>query len=150
MSYNAPSYGGYDRQKADTQYKYSQDSTTNAYGRFISQQRGQRQLGDMYRNYQRQTPQFRAGMANRGLGAGGMTSGGAMRQAMGRYVGDFARDYGRAGQDLTQSLQQYDLSQANLDAWRDQSLAAIEAQKQRDIANEAAQLEYLKQIVGGL
>ena len=149
MAYNAPNYGGYDRQKADTQYKYSQDSTTNAYGRFLGQQRGNRGLSDSYRNYQRQTPKFRAGLAQRGV-AGPGVGGGVQRQAMDRYVGDFARDYGRQQQDYTQEMQQFDLSQANLDNWRDQSMAAIEAEKQREIAQSAQQLEYLRQIVGGL
>ena len=149
MAYNAPNYGGYDRQKADTQYKYSQDSTTNAYGRFLGQQRGNRGLSDSYRNYQRQTPKFRAGLAQRGV-AGPGVGGGVQRQAMDRYVGDFARDYGRQQQDYTQEMQQFDLSQANLDSWRDQSMAAIEAEKQREIAQSAQQLEYLRQIVGGL
>ena len=149
MAYQAPDYGGYDRQKADTQYKYSQDSTTNAYGRFLSQQRGNRGLSDSYRGYQRQTPKFRSGMAQRGI-AGPGVGGGVQRQAMDRYVGDFARDYGRQQQDLTQNMQQYDLSQANLDNWRNQSMAAIEADKQREIAQSAEQLEYLRQIVGGL
>lgn len=150
MGYNAPNYGGYARSKADTQYKYSNDSINNAYGRFISQQRGERNLGDMYRGYERATPSFKSGLASRGLGAGGMTSGGAQRQAMDRFVGDFSRDYGRAQQDLTQTLQQFDLNQANLDSWREQQIAAIEAQKQTDIAKEAAQLQWLKQMVGGL
>jgi len=149
MAYDAPDYGGYDRQKADTQYKYSQDSVSNAYGRFLGQQRGNRNLSDSYRNYQRGTPKFRSGLAQRGV-AGPGVGGGLQQQAMDRYVGDFARDYGRQQQDLTQQNQQFDLSQANLDNWRSQSMAAIEADKQRSIANDAAQMEYLRQLVGGL
>ena len=149
MAYEPPDYGGYDRQKADTQYKYSSDSTQNAYGRFLGQQRGERNLGDTYRNYQRQTPQFQAGLAQRGV-AGPGVGGGVMNQAMSRYVGDFARGFGRQQQDLTQELQGYDMNQLNLDQWREQSLAGIEADKARSIANDAQQLEYLRQLVGGL
>lgn len=149
MSYDPPSYGGYNRQKADTQYKYSKDSTTNAYGRFISQQRGNRQLGDAYRGYSRQMPKQQAGLAQRGV-AGPGVGGGVMNQAMDRYVGDFARNYGRQQQDNTMELQQYDMNQANLDQWRNQSLAGIEADKQRSIAMDAQQLEYLRNLVGGL
>jgi hypothetical protein len=148
MAYDPPDYGGYDRQKADTQYKYSSDSTTNAYGRFLSQQRGERNLGDKYRAYGRNMPKQQAGLAQRGI-AGPGVGGGAMQQSMGRFVGDFARDYGRTQQDNTEQLQNFDMNQANLDQWRESSMAGIEADKQRAIALDAQQLEYLRQLVGG-
>lgn len=149
MAYQPPAYGDYERQKADVNYKYGTDSTTNAYGRFISQQRGERGLGDSYRGYQRQFPRQTASFGQRGLSGSGVSSG-VMRNSMNNFVGDFARDYGRQQQDLTQNLQQFDLGQVNLDAWRQQQMQAIEAQKQRDIANDASQLEYLRAMVGGL
>lgn len=144
-----PNYGGYARQKADTQYKYSQEAATNAYGRFLSQQRGTRNLGDMSRNYQRQFPKQTAGYARRGIAGPGVKSG-LMQQSMNNYVGDYNRQYGRAQQDLSSELQGFDLSQANLDSWRQRSLADIEAEKQRAIANDAAQIDYLRQTLGGL
>lgn len=147
--YQAPAYGDYERQKADTQYKYSNDSIANAYGRFISQQRGERNLGDLYRGYQREFPGYTSSFGRRGLAGGGVQSG-VMRNSMNNYIGDFARNYGRTQQDLTQQLQGYDLNQSNLDAWREQALAGIEADKQRAIANDAGALEYLRAIVGGL
>ena len=149
MAYETPAYGNYERQKADVNYKYGTEATTNAYGRFISQQRGQRNLGDSYRGYQRQFPQQTAQFGRRGLSGPGVSSG-VMKNSMNNFVGDFARNYGRQQQDMTQNLQQFDLGQVNLDAWRQQQMAAIEAQKQRDIANDASQLEYLRSIVGGL
>lgn len=147
--YQAPDYGGYERQKADTQYKYSNDAVTNAYGRFISQQRGERGLGDSFRGYQRQFPRQTAQFGQRGLSGSGVQSG-VMRNSMNNFMGDFARNYGRQQQDLTQELQGYDLNQANLDSWREQAMAGIEADKQRAIANDAGALEYLRAIVGGL
>lgn len=149
MAYTPPDYGGYERQKADVNYKYSNDSITNAYSRFISQQRGERGLGDNYRNFQRSFPRYTAQFGRRGLAGPGVESG-VMRNSMNNYLGDFARDQGRMQQDLTQGLQSFDLNQVNLDAWRQQSLQGIEADKQRAIANDAAQLDYLRQIVGGL
>lgn len=149
MPYSAPDYGGYERQTADVNYKYGQDSITNAYGRFISQQRGSRSLGDLSRQFGREMPGYTSSFSQRGLAGGGINSG-AMRQSMNNYVGDYARNYGRAQQDMTQELQQYDLSQANLDEYRQQSLAGIQAQKARDIADTAAALENIRAIVGGL
>ncbi len=149
MAYNPPDYGGYERQKADVDYQYGSDSATNAYGRFLSQQRGRRSLGDMSRSFGRQTPKQVSSFGQRGLSGGGITSG-AMNQSMRNYVGDYARQYGRQQQDNTMELQQYDLNQANMDAWRQQSLAGIEAQKANDIAAAAENLEYLRELVGGL
>lgn len=147
--YTPPDYGGYERQKAQTQYKYSNDAVTNAYGRFISQQRGERGLGDSFRGYQRSFPRQTAQFGQRGLSGSGVQSG-VMANSMNNYIGDFARNYGRQQQDLTQELQGYDLNQSNMDAWREQAMAGIEADKQRAIANDAGALEYLRAIVGGL
>lgn len=147
--YTPPAYGDYERQKADTQYKYSNDAVTNAYGRFISQQRGERGLGDSFRGYQRQFPKQTSSFGQRGLSGSGIQSG-VMQNSMNNYIGDFARNYGRQQQDLTQELQGHDLNQSNMDAWREQAMAGIEADKQRAIANDAGALEYLRAIVGGL
>ena len=149
MPYNPPAYGNYERQKADTEYKYSSDSVANSFGRFISQQRGQRDMGDMSRSFGRQMPQYKASFGQRGLSGGGIKSG-AMQQSMQNYVGDYSQQYGRQQQDLTSQLQGYDFNQQNMDAWRQQSLAGIESQKANDIAGAAQNLEYLRELVGGL
>ena len=149
MAYQAPDYGSYERQNGAVDYKYGTDSATNAYGRFISQQRGSRQLGDMTKGFQRRTPIYKSQFGQRGIGGGGVSSG-VMKQSMQNYLGDYGTDYGRAQQDITQGLQQYDLNQDNLNAWRQQQNAEIEAQKAQAIAADAAQLDWLRQMVGGL
>ena len=142
-------YGGYERQKGDIDYKYTQDAATNAYGRFISQQRGERSLGDMNRSFKRSFPNFQANFNQRGLSQPGVRSGTA-QQAMNRYMGDFGREYGRAQQDITQGLQQYDLNQSNLDAWRSQALTDLETDKANEIARAAENLQWLRDTLGGL
>ena len=149
MAYEPPDYGGYERQTADVNYKYGQDSITNAYGRFISQQRGSRNLGDLSRNFGRAMPGQQASFGQRGLAGGGIKSG-AYQNSMNRFTGDYARNYLRSQQDTTQELQGYDMNQANMEEWRQQSLAGIQAQKAREIANTASSLEAIRQIVGGL
>jgi len=141
--------GGYELSKRDIEYDYGQQSTQNAYGRFLSQQRGSRQLGDMSRNFGQSYAPYKAQFGNRGLAGPGVNSG-VQRQAMSNFAGNYLRDYGRSQQDLTQQLQQFDLNQNNLTAFRQQSLADIEAQKAQQIANDAAALDYLRQLVGGL
>src|SRR5262245_21468276 len=144
--YNA---GAYERQKRDIEYDYSTQAATNAYGRFLSQQRGERTLGDLRRGFQREIPSYRATFGQRGLAGPGIQSG-VQRQSMANYVGDYMRQYGQTAQDLTQQLQQFDLTEQQLGAFRQQSLADLEAQKAEQIANDAQAIEYLRQLVGGL
>lgn len=141
--------GAYQRRKRDIEYDYGNQSATNAYGRFLAQQRGERGLGDMSRGFQRQYPTYKAQFGQRGLAGPGINSG-VQRQAMSNYVGDYMRNYGWAQQDLTQQLQQYDMNQNNLNAFHQQQLADLEAQKAQQIANDAQALEYLRSLVGGL
>jgi hypothetical protein len=144
--YNA---GDYERQKTNIEYDYGQQAATNAYGRFLSQQRGERGLGDMTRQFGQGYAPYKAQFGQRGLAGGGVQSG-VQHQAMQNYAGDYIRNYGYGAQDLTQQLQQYDLNQNNLDAFHQQSLGDIEAQKAQSIANDAQAIEYLRQLVGGL
>jgi hypothetical protein len=72
-----------------------------------------------------------------------------MQRSMQNYVGDYYRDYARAGQDQTQGLQQFDLEQNRMDAWRTGSLADLELQRTQEIANAAQNLEALRAYFGG-
>lgn len=139
----------WDRQRSDISYRYNTDAAANAYGRFLSQQRGERQLGDMSRAFGRETPRYTASFGQRGLSGGGINSG-AMHHSMRNYIGDYGRDYGRTQQAMTQELQQFDKQQADLDAWRQKSLADIQRAQAQETANIAAQLEYLRELAGGL
>ena len=141
--------GAYERQKRDVDYDYGTQTATNAYGRFLSQQRGERGLGDMTRQFQNSYAPYKAQYGQRGLAGAGINSG-VQQQAMRNYTGDYIRNYGWQAQDLTQELQQFDLNQDNLNAFHQQSLADIEAQKAQQIANDAQAIEYLRQLVGGL
>lgn len=144
--YNA---GAYERSKRDIEYDYGNQTASNAYGRFLSQQRGERSLGDMTRNFQQGYSPYKAQFGRRGLAGAGINSG-VQQQAMSDYLGNYGREYMRGQQDLTQGLQQYDMNQTNLDAFKQQQLADLEAQKSQSIANDAATLEWLRQLVGGL
>ena len=147
--YGVPDSGAYEQQSADLGYRYNTDRATNAYGRFLSQQRGERSLGSMSRNFSRGLPNYKAGFGQRGLSGPGIRSG-SMQRSMGNYLGDYARDYGQAQQDVQQEAQNYDLQAAQLDAYYNNSLAAIEQQKQNDIANAALAIEALRPYLGGI
>jgi hypothetical protein len=145
----ATDYGGYERQVGDVNYRYGTEASTNAYSRFLSQQRGERNLGDMSQQFGRSYPGYKSQFAQRGLGQPGVRSG-SMQQSMNRYVGDYAQQYQRAQQDQTLEGQQYDMQQRNLDQWRQQALQDIETQKANDIAQAAQNLEYWKKALGGI
>lgn len=145
-SYNS---GAYERQKNQVEYDYGNQVATNAYGRFLGQQRGSRQLGDMTQNFQRSYPGYRAQFGQRGMAGPGIRSG-VQHQAMSNYLGDYAQQYGRAQQDITQEQQQFDLNDQRFGAFRQQALNDIEAEKAAQIANDAQAIEYLRQLVGGI
>jgi hypothetical protein len=147
--YGVPDSGAYEQQASDLQYRYNTDRAQNAYGRFLSQQRGERSLGGMQRSFNRALPGYKANFAQRGLSGPGVRSG-SMRRSMGNYLGDYARDYGAAQQDIQQEAQNYDLQGAQLDAYYNNSLAALEQQKQNEIANAAMAIEALRPYLGGV
>lgn len=149
MDPSAPNYGGYERQRGDVEYKYTTDSTTNAYGRFLGQQRYERQTADANRAYGRAYPGYKANFGQRGLSGGGVKSG-AMRHSMNNFVGDYQREYQRAAQDQTLANQQFDLNQANLDQYRQQALQGIETDKANEIAMAAQNLQQLRDLLGSL
>jgi hypothetical protein len=65
----------------------------------------------------------------------------AATNAYGRFLGQ---------QHMTQEAQQYDLKQQQSDAFRQQSLMELEMEKARQIAEDAASLQALRSMYGGL
>jgi|SRR6478609_931959 len=139
---------GYAQAASDVQYRYNTDKAQNAYGRFLSQQRGERTLGDMQTNFNRSLPKFGAQWGQRGLAGPGINSG-VRQRAYSNYLGDFGRDYTRTQSDIQQDLGNYDLQSAQSDAWLTSSLASIEADRQAEIANQALAIEALRPYLGG-
>ena len=147
--YGVPDSGAYEQEASDLGYRYNTDKSTNAYGRFLSQQRGQRSLGDMSKNFSRGLPNYKAAFGQRGLSGPGIRSG-AMQRSMGNMLGDYATDYGRVQQDAMQEAQNYDLQAASMDAEYNNGLASIEQRKQSEIANAALAIEALRPYLGGI
>jgi hypothetical protein len=147
--YGTPDQGSYTQQAADIGYRYNTDRANNAYGRFLSQQRGSRSLTDLSNNFNQGLPDYKASFAHRGLQGPGVTSG-VMQRSMGNYLGDYTTQYGRLQQDAQQEAQNYDLQGAQMDALYNNSLAALEQQKQQDIANAALAIEAMRPFLGGV
>lgn len=133
----------YEQKRRATNYNYSQQAATNALGRFVSQQRGDRGIQDYTQQYKRGAPSYTAGYAKRGLAGSGVQSG-VYGRAMQNYTADYGQGLNRMYADQQTEANQYDLNTANYGAQRDQALADIELDKQREIANAAAYLSALK------
>lgn len=140
--------GAFERNKRDISSQYDRDSITNAYGRFLSQQRGERSLGDMSRSFGRQYAPQKASFGQRGFTPG--ITAGPQQESMRRFIGDYGREYGRTQQGITQELQQFDQNQAYLDSWKQQALADLQAEKAQAIANTATGIQSARNYYGGL
>lgn len=141
--------GYYESQRRGIQSQYAAQMAANTYGRFASQQRGQRELNDMSRGFKQGFGNYSAQFGQRGMAGPGIQSG-VMQRAMGNYLGDYNRQYARGQQDLTEQLRQFDLQRTQLTADRDVALSDLKLQKAREIAFAAQNIEALKQILGGL
>lgn len=146
---SAPDYGGYTRKRADVDYQWGDQTANNAYARFLGQQRYERGVGDRKRSFGRAYAPQKASFGRRGLSGGGINSG-AMKESMGRFVGDYTRDQTRAAQDQTLANQQYDMEQARLNQWRQQAINDIETNKANEIAWTAQNLSTLQEMFGGI
>jgi hypothetical protein len=133
----------FERQRRSINSRHASESANNQYTQFLSQQRGNRQIGDFKRGFERQQPSFTARWGQRGMTGGGVQSG-AFQQSLQRRLGDYTRDLGRMETDLASQLQQGQLNQGRLDAWREEQLAQLEADKAAQIAQAALNLKAVK------
>lgn len=140
---------GYEAQRRNIDYDYSRQAATNAYGRFLGQQRGSRQRSDLTQQNRRTVPRLNASFGARGLQGNGVQSG-VQRQSMRNYLGDYYAGLGRLEQDQAQEGQQYDLQQQMLDQWRQQSMSDLALGQAQEIANTAANIKALQSLLGGL
>jgi hypothetical protein len=137
----------YERQRRGIDEDYAAKSATNAYSRFLSQQRGDRAISDYTQGFQRSVPNLTAAYGHRGLTGGGVRSG-VYGKAMQNYVGDYQRNLSRQQADQATGLRQYDLSEAQLASARDKALSDMETDKAKEIANAASYLAALKPTFG--
>jgi hypothetical protein len=107
-----------------------------AYSRFLTQQRGQRQQQGLSEQYRKAFPQLATGYGRRGLTSPGTRSGIA-RSGFGQLAKKQLGDYGDLQQGLDQEMKQYDLQSAMREADLYGGLTDLETQKARQIAEDA-------------
>ena len=132
----AADFSGYETKRRNVESGYAANVAANDYGRHVSQIRGSRQVGDQARGFQRAWPKQVSGWGGRGH-TGPNVQSGFYRKAMQNYVGDYQRTRNDTMQDLANEQTQFGLTDARMDAERQQALADIEFQKQSEIAQLA-------------
>lgn len=138
-----PNLANFERRRSGINTRSASNLATNAYGRFVSQQRGQRGITDATQNFKRQFPRFSATFGRRGLAGGGLQSG-VQQRALRNYVGDHNTNLQRLNADQEYTLRNYDLNAANFEAERQRALADLEAERAQALALTAQQLTALK------
>jgi hypothetical protein len=143
MSYDPSQFEA--RRRALTS-NYAAQGAMNAYQRFLSQQRGQRDLSRMNEEYDRQSPRVVSSFGRRGLVGPGVKSG-AFRKAMSEFARNRMRSVSEAQQDMDQGLALSQLEERQLREGYQSDLLDMESVKSRQIEQDA--LELLRMRAGG-
>jgi hypothetical protein len=133
----------YERQRRGINEDYGAQSATNAYARFLSQQRGERSIADYTQGFKRGLPNLTAAYGRKGL-AGGRVRSGVYGRSMQNYIGDYTQGLNRQLADVATQNRQYDLTEAQLSSARDRALADMESDKAKEIALAAQYLSALR------
>ena len=115
----------------------------NAFSRFLSQQRGARQISDLDRGMSRGLEGFGAQYGKRGLRNSGLYG-----QASSDYSQNWMTQRNDLFDALRQQLAQYDLGDAQARAGYEDTVSELELAKQRDILATAASLSGLRPFLG--
>ncbi len=126
----------YESAKTRAKQKRDSDLATNAYARFVSQQRFGRTRDDMSKAY----GQERTRTPNKYAASGTLNSG-MYQQALQDYAYRRSQDASRLLADETQQLGEYDRQATGISTGYESALAEIEAQRQAQIAAIAAALQ---------
>lgn len=140
MAYDASAFEARRRGLMD---KYASTSAANTYGNFVSQQRGQRNLADMNKGYEKAQPRIRTSFARKGMYGPGVQSG-AFRKALQDFATERIGQTSQAQQDLEQQNEMFRLGQAQLGDEYRIGLQDLEAEKARQIEQDALELMRLR------
>lgn len=133
----------YQAQKDARKAQYGATTARNAYSRFLSQTRGNRNLFDMQNAQEKQTPSFVSSFRQRGVAGPGVQSG-IFTKGLQDYANQQFTDMSRAQQDLANEMYGFDLTDQQSLADYESGNADLEAEKQREIAQAAATLNSFK------
>lgn len=141
-------YTGYEQRKRAAVGGYGAKAAQNAYAQFLSQQRGSRKKFDLQQQYETQTPRLISSFSKRGLAGPGVKSG-IFQKGLSDYASKNLRDINDLDVANTAELENLKFQDMQNKAELDQQIAALEMEKQMNIANAAATLQAFKPFLGG-
>lgn len=136
MAYNPAAY---EARRRGYMNDYAATGAMNAYTQFLSQQRGQRDLANMYKQYDKAAPQVVAGYGRRGLNSANVKSG-TFNTGLQDFASDRVSNTAQAQQGLAQQNAGYDLSNRQLGERYQSGLADLESEKAQQIQQDAQEL----------
>jgi hypothetical protein len=141
-------YTGFTQRKRAARSQYDSRTAQNVYARFLSQQRGSRKKFGLQQQYEKQTPRVISGYTQRGLAGPGVKSG-IFQKGMNEFASQNLNDINDLNTELASNMDQFNLLDRQNEKEYNDQLAAIEADKQQQIANTAATLQAFKPFLGG-
>jgi hypothetical protein len=133
----------FEQRRRGLQRSYSADSAMNAYQRFLSQRRGERDYGDLSRTWEEETPKFVSSYSRRNLVGPNIRSG-VFSNALQKFDSQRVRQLGRAREDMQQQDYGYELAGRGAASAYEDALLEMELDKYRQIQNDAMQLMQLR------
>ena len=140
MAYDASAYEARRRGLMD---QYASTGAANAYSNFLSQQRGQRSLADMSKGYEKAQPEIIKSYGKKGMYGPNVQSG-AFQKALQDFAKERISQTAQAQQDLDQNQNMFNLGQSQLQSNYQVGLQDLEAEKARQIEQDALQLMALR------
>lgn len=125
----------------------SAGTSRNAYAKFLSKQRGDRNLEMMKSSYEKQLPTYVSGLLQRGLGGPNVRSGIADRTLNDAAVG-FQNTYNDATDALNQDQAGFDTTQAGYTDAYNNTINDIESEKAKAIRESAYSLNAFRPFLG--
>ena len=129
----------YEARRRSYLQNYASTGAMEAYKNFLSQQRGQRNLADLSQQYEKAAPQVVAGYGRRNLVAPSVRSG-VFNRALSEFAKERISKQAEAQRALAEQQQGYELLQRQLADQFGQNIADLEAEKARQIEEDARAL----------
>jgi hypothetical protein len=126
----------YEARRRSLTQNFGAEGAMNAYQQFITQQRGQRGLADLTREYGKAAPRVVSAYGRRGLSGPNVRSGITSR-ALQEFAQQRIRQQSDLERQLAESAMGYDLSERRRQEMFQSSLQDLEAEKAREIAESA-------------
>lgn len=133
----------FEQRRRGLERSYSADSAMNAYQRFLSQRRGERDYADLTEQFRDNMPKMVSAYSRRNLVAPNVRSG-VFGQALQRYDAERAKQLARARESTTEADYGYELQGRGQRSAYEDALLEMELDKYRQIQDDAMRLMQLR------